>query len=53
MKVAGWGANLFLLGGVQPQLKAVDLRTVEPRDDEALAKAIRAAIDALAGPARA
>lgn len=28
VKVAGWGANLFLLGGVQPQLKAADLRTV-------------------------
>lgn len=26
--VAGWGANMFLIGGVQPQLKAVDLRTV-------------------------
>lgn len=26
--VAGWGASLFLLGGVQQQLKAVDLTTV-------------------------
>jgi trypsin len=28
VKVAGWGANSFLVGGIQPQLKAVDLKTV-------------------------